>query len=191
MTSLPHGRTADHAANPGHSSIRRMTARDVEAVVALERATPEAPHWSRDDYESILATQPGPIGRAALIAESHGQLEGFAVMRHLQLPSSPGHSQQVHCELESIVVAANLRARGIGLQLMNAMLDLAASIGADRFELEVRASNQPAIRLYKRVGLTLQGRRPNYYSDPTDDAVLMAKILNPAMQETPSTDDRK
>jgi ribosomal-protein-alanine N-acetyltransferase len=162
-----------------------VTAADIAAVFALERSTHEAPHWPRRDYEAILTGHPAaePLTRTGLIAEIDGHLAGFAIVRQLRFLSLADNPvKQVQFELESIVVAAALRARGIGLSLMSAILDLATSNNADRLELEVRTSNQPAIRLYTRAGLTPQGRRPNYYSNPPDDALLMAKDLSPVKQ---------
>jgi ribosomal-protein-alanine N-acetyltransferase len=65
------------------------------------------------------------------------------------------------------------RRRGIGQQLLLAVADLARQIGARRLTLEVRASNQAAQRLYERFGFDIVGRRPRYYTDNAEDALIM------------------
>ena len=49
--------------------------------------------------------------------------------------------------------------------------------GITPLQLEVRVSNQPAIALYQAFGFVRQGVRPNYYQDPREDALLMARDL--------------
>jgi ribosomal-protein-alanine N-acetyltransferase len=49
--------------------------------------------------------------------------------------------------------------------------------GARRLDLDVRAGNAAAIRLYQRAGCREMGRRRGYYHDPEEDAVLMSVIL--------------
>ncbi len=70
-------------------------------------------------------------------------------------------------------MGAEWRSRGIGAALMAALLDLARNQRAQRLDLEVRASNETAIRLYDRLGLRETGRRRSYYRAPEEDAVLM------------------
>jgi [ribosomal protein S18]-alanine N-acetyltransferase len=182
VISPPRSFSEDDCATPDGAFIRKMRAADVDAVFALERVTAEAPHWASSEYESIFSDQPegASLARVALISELGGKVVGFAVVRLLHVPASSGRPEMVDSELESIVVAPALRGRGIGLRLMNAILELAGSRGSERLELEVRASNEKAIRLYARAGMMPQGRRPGYYSDPPDDALLMARDLNPA-----------
>jgi ribosomal-protein-alanine N-acetyltransferase len=76
-------------------------------------------------------------------------------------------------ELESIAVAAESQRRGLARRLVAA---LAADLRPARIMevvLEVRVSNLPALALYRALGFTESGRRPRYYSDPVEDAVLM------------------
>jgi ribosomal-protein-alanine N-acetyltransferase len=168
-------------AAPPQAVIRTMVAADLDAVLALEQSTPEAPHWARADYERFLdldvppdggADSPSALRRVGLVAELNGRVRGFAIVRNLRLASEG--APEMLSELESIVVDRALRLKGLGTRLMEAVLDLAIRDGANRLELEVRASNQAASRLYAHAGLQVQGRRPAYYSNPEEDAVLMA-----------------
>ena len=76
-------------------------------------------------------------------------------------------------ELESVVVSASYRRAGIGRALCRAVLDWSRSQGATELVLEVRAASSAAIALYASLGFTLAARRPRYYRDPGDDALLM------------------
>jgi len=76
-------------------------------------------------------------------------------------------------------VHPNHRGSGIGSALLNAALEHARSIGLEQVELEVFASNQTAIRLYKRSGFILEGTRHNAckYDGVYQDILLMARSL--------------
>ena len=160
----------------GALTIRGFSLADVDAVLALEQAVREAPHWSRGEYELMAAAQAPAAeamsGRTALVAEVDGRIGGFVVVRHVRL--SEGESV---CELESIVVGAEYRRRGVGWHLLSSALEVARRESNGRVEVEVRESNAAAIRLYARAGLVVEGRRRNYYSDPDEDALLMGRDL--------------
>ncbi len=151
-----------------------MTAGDIDAILALERSCDSAPHWSRAEYlRCVDAAENSPgeaangagVRRLGLVAEVGSELAGFAVLR---LVEAVGEA-----ELESIVVAGEVRGRGIGSALLATVIWAAKGGGAECVELEVRASNAAATRLYERAGFAEVGRRRNYYSDPQEDAVLM------------------
>jgi ribosomal-protein-alanine N-acetyltransferase len=152
--------------------VRAMTAADIEAVMAMERKTPSAPHWGMSAYQACVdgaeaappaAEAGGPLTRVAVVAEQEGTLAGFAVVR-----LAGGM-----CELESIAVAAEWRRRGVGAALMRSVMEWARDRGAAKLELEVRESNSAAVRLYETLGGSVAGRRARYYCDPVEDAVLM------------------
>ena len=151
--------------------LRSAIAADLDAVLTLERATDLAPHWPPSAYADILESS--APHRCLFVAESNGQLAGFAIgLLH------PAASQRI-AELESVVVAASARRAGIGRALCRAVLDWSRSNGATESILEVRASSAAAIALYASLGFTLAARRPRYYQDPADDALLMRLPLPP------------
>lgn len=163
----------------GSASVRRMKKEDLAAVIALEEATAEAPHWSRADYKALLSeeaeTNPALIAslsRAGLVADVEGRIVGFLVLRRLRV--SPA---ELHWELESVVVEVTERRKGVGMRLMQAAFDQVMTMGGGRLELEVRAGNEAAILLYSRAGMRVDGRRPGYYSGPVEDAILMSKHI--------------
>jgi ribosomal-protein-alanine N-acetyltransferase len=108
---------------------------------------------------------PEPFKSADLRAA--GRIVGFAVAGVL-LPEA---------ELESIVVSAAEQRRGVGRKLFFAMVEELGRVGVREVLLEVRASNQGALDFYRSLGWSETGRRPRYYADPEEDAVLMSLKL--------------
>lgn len=80
-------------------------------------------------------------------------------------------------ELLLIATLPQCRRRGIGTGLLLHLLGEAERAGCSRCFLEVRVSNEPAIRLYHRNGFRTAGVRKNYYSAPLEDAVVMVRAL--------------
>jgi ribosomal-protein-alanine N-acetyltransferase len=102
------------------------------------------------------------------VAEAESRVTGFAVAAALSIPGAPAE-----CELEFVIVPREARGQGTGSALVRTVLAWARDLGAKEIWLEVRASNARATRLYQRCGFTIAGRRPRYYVDPTEDALLM------------------
>lgn len=72
-----------------------------------------------------------------------------------------------------LVVHPDYRQRSLGLAMVLELLDLAITRKANYATLEVKASNQTAIALYQKLGFTIAGRRPHYYEDTGEDALIM------------------
>lgn len=77
-------------------------------------------------------------------------------------------------EITRIAVLPEFRRMGLGRMLMEAMMTRAVELDLETMFLEVRESNVPAISLYESFGFATVGRRPNYYTMPTEAAVLMS-----------------
>jgi ribosomal-protein-alanine N-acetyltransferase len=75
--------------------------------------------------------------------------------------------------INNIAVLPQFRGQGMGMRLMQHVLVEARRLGATRATLEVRASNQAALRLYKRLGFDLAATRKQYYSNPVEDALIL------------------
>lgn len=75
--------------------------------------------------------------------------------------------------LTSVAVKEKYRNKGIAKKLMDSFIDEAKNRNIVFINLEVRASNAPAIALYEKYGFEKVGTRKNYYSKPTEDALLM------------------
>ena len=79
-------------------------------------------------------------------------------------------------DILSIAVLPEARRRGIAEALLRELERLLPARGVERITLEVRASNEPAIRLYAKHGFEEVGRRKGYYEAPREDAILMTKF---------------
>ncbi len=75
-------------------------------------------------------------------------------------------------DLNDIAVTQSCRRKGLAARLMKAALKLAQEEGISRYTLEVRESNQGAIRFYESFGFQKVGMRKNYYTKPTENALL-------------------
>lgn len=81
------------------------------------------------------------------------------------------------CELHAIAVRAAKRRAYVGQQLLDYMLAAAKARGCRKVYLELRASNQAALALYRKFGFEEQGRRLGYYTHPKEDAVILLKTI--------------
>ncbi|MCQ2511985.1 MAG: ribosomal protein S18-alanine N-acetyltransferase [Lachnospiraceae bacterium] len=79
--------------------------------------------------------------------------------------------------LVSIAVEADYREMGIASELLDIAYDMSQERGVTSINLEVRESNEAAIRLYEKEGFEKIGLRKNFYSNPKEDAVLYLKQL--------------
>lgn len=147
--------------------VRVMTRGDLDAVMRLDAATPEAPHWTPAVYEGFLSAT-SPTKRIFVAADGIRTL-GFVAAQIIADV----------CELESIVVDAGARRAGVGTALLAALREWARQRGAIRVELEVRAGNASGVAFYERAGFSTDGQRRNYYREPDEDAVLMSCPLQP------------
>lgn len=145
--------------------IRSMSRDDLDAVMRLEAASAEAPHWERAVYEGFLS-QGGPV-KQVFVARDDGRLAGFVAARVMVDV----------CELESIVVDAAVRKTGVGKALLATLVRWARGNNVVRVELEVRSGNDAAICFYERAGFRRDGLRRGYYRNPEEDAVLMSLAL--------------
>ena len=150
--------------------IRAAKVSDMDALFALERSIPTAPHWPRAAYAAILADDIFAPRRCLMVA-SDGELLGFAV--GVVHPAGDA-------ELESIAVAESARRQGIAGALCTAVANWCSQQGTTELLLEVRAASAGAIALYTKLGFTAVGRRPGYYRQPNDDAVVMRMPLEVA-----------
>jgi [ribosomal protein S18]-alanine N-acetyltransferase len=83
-------------------------------------------------------------------------------------------------ELANIAVRPELRGRGLGARLLDEVVAACRRRGVTKLYLEVRDSNDAALRLYERFGFREVGRRRSYYQEPREDARVMALELGPS-----------
>ena len=84
-------------------------------------------------------------------------------------------ADQAH--INNLAVRPELRGRGLGSQMLEAIIVEAHQLGAGTLTLEVRRSNIPAQRLYQRAGFHEAGVRKNYYTKPVEDALVLVRKI--------------
>lgn len=143
--------------------LRILRPDDASKVLAVQRISPGAANWSERDYERLAES-----GMTGWAVEYEHDVAGFLVVR------------SVHDELEilNLAVAPQFRLKGAGGELLRQALEWGKSFGTVRAHLEVRASNEGAIRFYTKHSFEVAGRRLSYYTNPTEDALLLTRSLN-------------
>jgi ribosomal-protein-alanine N-acetyltransferase len=150
--------------------IGEMRREDIAAVHEIERLSFRTP-WPSYAFEQELASN-----RLARYLVVHvGEL--LVAFAGLWLMADEAH-------ITTFAVHPDWRRRGIAQRLMVALVELSLEIGAQRMTLEVRASNEAAQALYRRFGFVDVGRRPRYYTDDNEDALIMTtpELAGPSMQ---------
>ena len=81
------------------------------------------------------------------------------------------------CNVTNVAVSKKYRKQGVASALIEKAVDDAKKRKSDFITLEVRKSNTPALNLYIKHGFSTVGERKNFYSHPTEDAILMTKYF--------------
>lgn len=160
--------TTQPAASPV-VTVEPMRWWDVEEVHALEGQLFADDPWTVGQFWSELARVPAT--RWYLVARQEGDLVGYAGV----------FLAGDEADVQTVAVAGRAQGRGIGARLVRALADWARSRGACVLHLEVRADNDPALGLYRRLGFVVVGRRRDYYGRGRD-AVLMTLALDPGRE---------
>jgi ribosomal-protein-alanine N-acetyltransferase len=144
-----------------------LTESDVDSVVRVEAQAFRRP-WGR---AAFLAELVQPDAQSyALRRRSSGapaQLIGYVCFR--------AYLDEMH--LLKIAVEAQWRRSGVASWMLARSLQLAARKGARSAYLEVRPSNRAAIALYRKHDFQIIGKRPNYYPETGEDALVFMKTL--------------
>jgi [ribosomal protein S18]-alanine N-acetyltransferase len=155
--------------------IRPLTAADLPRVREISAGLKDAPQWTEAAWLSVVGPMATPRRIALAAIETTGGAEpaggallGFGVASILR----------PQAELETIAVAREAQRQGIGRTLLHALTAQLTQQGIAELWLEVRASNQAALALYRAAGFAQTGRRPNYYRNPAEDGLLLTLRLS-------------
>lgn len=145
-------------------AIRPMHRGDAERVFEIEQASYPYP-WTLGIFFDCLR-----IGYCCRVAESEGCIAGYTI-----LSAAAGEAH-----LLNLCVAPDHRRSGLGQLLLDGVLVDAGIRQAGRLFLEVRPSNKPAIKLYRKNDFHAIGRRPEYYPGPggREDALVMVHHID-------------
>ncbi len=142
-------------------TVREWKYEDILAVTNLEKQCfPDA--WTYKAYADSFLT--GLFH--GVLAEEDGKLVGYGFITCVFEVA----------DLDRIAVAPEKRGTGVGKEILNALFDVAKSLGTERMMLEVRESNAPAIALYEKSGFTRISKREKYYGDG-ETALVYEKYL--------------
>jgi [ribosomal protein S18]-alanine N-acetyltransferase len=168
-SSLVDAQDADRRApadRPGGEPLHDMVferlsdERDLDEVAALEARCFTNP-WTRDMLARELAQS--DVACIFVLRLPDRQLAGFCSCWIV--------ADELH--VNTLVIDLPYRQRGLGVGLMQWVMEEAARRGATRATLEVRESNEAARRLYASLGFEVVARRSRYYSQPDEDALIL------------------
>lgn len=140
--------------------IRDMTPPDLGEVRTIEETSFTTP-WSRKSFEFEVDNDEAVLK----VAVFNKHIVGYVCLRTIL--------DITH--VLNLVVTPEFRRRGAGGMLLRSAVNELKRVKPDvrSLTLEVRESNGAAIRLYKKYGFLVTGRRTGYYQRPSEDAVLM------------------
>ena len=142
--------------------FRKLKLRDLNEVEEIERTSYPTP-WSRSMFAGELA-KPSSICLGAVDAESDGLVGYLIISRYVDA-----------WHVMNIAVAPEYRRKGIARRLMERLFEVTARDARRGYTLEVRVSNEAAIRLYEELGFRARGVRRGYYTDNREDALIRWK----------------
>lgn len=152
--------SAGDLTRPGWTIRRASTAADLEAVERLQQKTFTNP-WNADSIRWELENT--DVARLYLLQDQAGETLAYCACWII--------FDELH--INSLAVDPDARRRGAARQLLRHIISEAASAGVTSATLEVRASNEPARRLYEGLGFSVEGVRRDYYRDPREDALIL------------------
>lgn len=141
-------------------TYRIMTPDDVPFISRLEEETFSMP-WSPESFLQMITKE----DTRYYVAEESGKLLGGC---GLWMIAGEGN-------ITNVAVAEDARRRGVGTGLLKYLMQEGNREGVSAYTLEVRVSNEAAIRMYEKLGFVSEGIRPNFYEKPTEDAMIMWK----------------
>lgn len=146
--------------------VRRATPEDAEALAALAAECFSRPWSAAQIGDEIVRPPPSGVLLACTAAGGVAEPAAFCACRLVL--------DELH--VLDLAVRPSWRRRGLARFLLELALRRASAAGARLALLEVRASNQPALALYTGLGFRSVGRRPSYYRDPVEDALLLERV---------------
>ncbi|UQF81832.1 MAG: ribosomal protein S18-alanine N-acetyltransferase [Mogibacterium diversum] len=141
--------------------VRIAKSSDLDDIYELDVQTFAMP-WSKEALSYDILENDNAF---VIVAEYEGEFAGYADI----------WTVLDEADLNSIAVRVDFRRKGIGDAIMLAMTEMLPANGVATINLEVRVSNMPAIKLYKKYGFKECGVRPGYYLDNGEDALIMKR----------------
>lgn len=138
--------------------IRPLQEQDLDEVCAIESASFSMP-WTKEAFQGLIDD---PLSEYLVVIQD-GKVVGCA-----------GYSDQVGVGyINNVVIAKECRNQGLGRKLTETVIEHGEEKGLKEFTLEVRVSNEYAVRLYESLGFESAGVRKRFYEHPIEDAYVM------------------
>ncbi len=141
-------------------AFRRLSLRDLPAIEEIEQHSYATP-WSRSMFAGELS-KPSSICLGAFDTDERGLVGYLIISRYVDA-----------WHVMNLAVTPGLRRQGIATALLERLFDQTAGESRRGYTLEVRVSNDAAIKLYERMGFKARGIRRGYYTDNREDALIM------------------
>lgn len=138
--------------------IRKMEAADCEKVAEIESEVFSEP-WSEASFMSEVEIP----NHVYLVAEEDEKILGYCGLWEVA-----GEGQ-----ITNVCVAPDHRGKNVATEMLQELLAKAQELDVEATTLEVRVSNEPAIKLYEKLGFEDAGIRKGFYSHPKEDAMIM------------------
>jgi ribosomal-protein-alanine N-acetyltransferase len=139
-----------------------MNKEDLPEILAIERVSFPTP-WTEGMFLDELRTERAQCLVVKIEMDGKTAIAAYIIFWFV--------ADEVH--LHNLAVKFEFRRQGLACGLMNLMKEIAAQVGIQRQTLEVRESNRGAINLYRKCGFVVKGKRPQYYTDTREDALVM------------------
>jgi ribosomal-protein-alanine N-acetyltransferase len=154
-----HSRPLDEVASDW--TVRAAGAEDIDHVARIERISFSDP-WSAGEFRALLES---PHAIFLVACDEHDSIGGYVVTMSVLDES----------EVLNIAVDLDHRGKSVGAMLLDKCIEEAEARGSRSTYLEVRQSNEPALRLYRSRGFEEVSRRRGYYSKPVEDALVLRR----------------
>jgi ribosomal-protein-alanine N-acetyltransferase len=143
-------------------TIDLMQRADLQEILAIERESFASP-WTVGMFTQELENQLAQCLVIRINYEGKSVVGAYIIFRLI--------ADEAH--LHNLAVKKEFKRQGLAQSLMEIMKDIAMQVGIGARTLEVRESNKEAISLYLKCGFVVKGRRPLYYTDTHEDALIM------------------
>lgn len=143
-------------------TIDLMGRADLPEILAIEKESFISP-WTQGMFEQELQSTLAQCLVIRITSEGRSVIGAYIIFRLV--------ADETH--LYNLAVNKQFKRNGLAQILLETMKNIAAQVGINACTLEVRESNKEAINLYHKCGFVVKGRRPLYYTDTHEDALIM------------------
>ncbi len=141
-------------------TIEKLAIKHVEQIEKIERQCFSNP-WSYLSIQSEIDNE----NSVFIVALDNETVTAYAGM----------HVTYGEYYINNIAVKPEYRKKGIATRLLEILIDIVSECKGEFITLEVRKSNESAIKLYEKMSFKVEGTRKNYYEKPTEDALIMTR----------------